>query len=127
MSGFKVDLAMDKGLRDDILAAVKGCLREHAERVITATVREEGWLAKRVDAYFEKNPLQAQVREVLRDSRSWQTPAFKVLLNQIVDEKLAGVQGSLEAHLQKAIAQFVKTLDDRVKTLVSEDLKRRLG
>lgn len=109
----RVNLFEDPGFRKDLLEMAKGVLRSVADEAIKATIREEGWLSKRVDKYFLDNPVAMILRSVVNE--------------QLVRDSnvRALIESYAKMYADQQLAKIPNQYEEKIREMVAEEIRRR--
>jgi hypothetical protein len=109
----RVNLFEDPTFRKDLLEMAKGVLRSVADEAIKATIREEGWLSKRVDKYFFENPVAMILRSVVNE-RLVHDPNVRELIESYV-----------KMYADRQLAKIPNQYEEKIREMVAEEIRRR--
>jgi len=143
---FKMQMVPDEQTRKDLMVFIKGLLREAVPAAITEKLNENGWLDSRFNEAVNRLNLASLVRDWLSKSSSWETGAARLAIRSVVEsnavtwrtEALTGFRtrtDDIVAQLRQDVAtvqaQVLAKIDQigeqRIRAIVAEELRKRLG
>ena len=143
---FRLSMMPDEETRKDLMSFIKGLLREAVPAAIAEKMNEDGWLESRFAAAIEKLDLRRAAFAWLQSASTWESREAQraidarveihrqqwmgsVLgaINERVDGIFRNADRNMAVILEKANAKIDQITEGRVRAIVVEELRRRLG
>ncbi len=104
----RVNLMEDESFRKDIIATMKGVLREVARDTIGNALKEEGWLKKQFDEYLKSHPIGDAVSGILRSTKWHENPQVVTAIRMFIDERLVDLRRQIVASVNEDLRRIVR-------------------
>ena len=103
----RVNLLADEAFRKDVLDVARGILREIGREVVAEAVGKAGWLEARVDAYFQRNPVENIFAKWMR-SYDYAATGMRKLIDDAVKRRFDETMPGFERRLREIVAEELK-------------------